>query len=74
MNCEEWYDKLYQILDQDLDASSLQELQVHMKNCRPCWDRFEFEKQLKERLQNSCCIETCTETLRIRIKALFEKY
>jgi len=74
MNCQEWYDKLYQILDRDLDKSVWQELEGHMKLCRSCWDRFEFEKDLKERIKNSCCKESCTESLRIRIKALFKKY
>ena len=45
MNCNEWFDRLYQILDRDLDETLWQDLQVHMKSCRACWDRFEFEKR-----------------------------
>ena len=74
MNCQEWYDKLYQILDHDLDKTVWRDLEAHMKLCRSCWDRFEFEKRLKDRIKSSCCQESCTETLRRRIKALFEKY
>ena len=74
MNCDEWFDRLYQLLDRDLDEKVWRDVEKHMKLCRSCWDRFEFEKRLKERLKNSCCEETCTETLRVRIKALFEKY
>ncbi len=73
MNCDQWFERLYQILDRDLDESAWRDLKNHMKNCHPCWDRFEFEKRLKERLQSSCCKESCTETIRLRIKALFKK-
>ena len=74
MNCDEWFDRLYQLLDRDRDDTVWRDVEKHMKECRPCWDRFEFEKHLKERLKNSCCKESCTETLRTRIKALFKKY
>ena len=57
MNCQEWYDKLYQILDRDLDQTVWQELEAHMKLCRSCWDRFEFEKDLKARVKKSCRME-----------------
>ena len=73
MNCDQWFDRLYQILDHDLDEATVRALREHMKNCRPCWDRFEFEKRLKERLNSSCCIESCAQSLRSRIKALFKK-
>jgi mycothiol system anti-sigma-R factor len=73
MNCDEWIERLYQILDRDMDANFGHDLEEHMKDCRACFDRFEFEKQLKARVKDSCCIESCTETLRIRIKALFRK-
>ena len=73
MNCDQWFERLYQILDRDMDESSYKDLKDHMKDCRSCWDRFEFEKRLKERLKTSCCKESCTETIRIRIKALFKK-
>jgi mycothiol system anti-sigma-R factor len=74
MNCDEWFDRLYQILDRDMDDVVWRDVESHMKNCRPCWDRYEFEVRLKAKVKKSCCIESCTESLRLRIKALFEKY
>jgi len=74
MNCDEWFERLYKILDRDVDEGVWREVEEHMKLCRPCWDRYEFEKRLKEKVKKSCCVESCTESLRIRIKALFEKY
>lgn len=73
MNCEEWFDRLYQILDKDLDEKVWQELEQHMHDCRPCLDRFEFEKRIQERLKQSCRQEVCSESIRIRIKTIIEK-
>ncbi len=74
MNCQEWYVKLYRILDRDVEETVWLEVEAHMKCCRPCWDRYEFEKRIKEQIKSSCCKETCTESLRKRIKAFLEKY
>jgi mycothiol system anti-sigma-R factor len=74
IDCKKWFDKLYRILDCDKDDTVWKDVEKHMKDCRPCWDRLEFEKRLKEKIKSSCCKESCTESLRTRIKALFEKY
>ncbi len=74
MNCNEWIAQLYLILDKEMEENVWQDVEAHMKLCRPCWDRFEFEMRLKERVKSSCCKESCTESLRLRIVALFEKY
>ena len=52
MNCEEWIERLYQILDRDMDNNFCHDLEEHMKFCRACLDRFEFEKELKSRVRN----------------------
>jgi len=36
MNCDEWFEKLYQILDADLSNKAVwKALQDHMKGCDP---------------------------------------
>lgn len=74
MNCEEWFDCLYQILDRDLDATVWTELEAHMKLCQPCLDRFALEKRIQERVKKCCQDEPCAETLRLRIKAIIQKF
>jgi mycothiol system anti-sigma-R factor len=73
LNCEESFEKLYQFIDNDLDGVSYTEVEIHLKLCRPCWDRFEFEKKLKARFKRSCC-EDLPDSLVVRIKTLLEKY
>jgi mycothiol system anti-sigma-R factor len=73
MNCKEALEKIYEFLDKDISVP-LSEIEKHLDWCRHCWDRFEFEKRLIERLKKSCHKEPCSETLRSRINALLEKY
>jgi mycothiol system anti-sigma-R factor len=73
VNCKEALQKIYEFLDKDSDLP-LKEIEKHLDCCRHCWDRFEFEKQLKELVHKSCCKETCSDTLKKRIESLIEKY
>jgi mycothiol system anti-sigma-R factor len=74
MNCSESFELLYRFIDGDMDGMTMQDVEIHLKLCRPCWDRFEFEKKLKERYKDSCHKEACSEALRLRIKTILEKY
>lgn len=73
VNCKEALDKIYEFLDRD-GSIPLSEIEKHLDCCRQCWDRFEFEKRLKERLKSSCHAETCPDALKRRIQDLLEKY
>lgn len=74
MNCEQWFERLYQFMDRDLDAIAWHEVEAHMKDCRPCYGRYELEVKIRDRLRISCQGEGCTEALRQKIKALLDKY
>ncbi len=73
MNCKEALEKIYEFLDKDANVP-LSAIEKHLDCCRHCWDRFEFEKRLIERVKQSCCKETCSDALRRRIESLLEKY
>lgn len=74
MNCEEWFEKLYHYLDKDLDQIQWKEVETHMHDCRPCFDRYDLEIKIRQRLKESCNNEGCTETLRLKIRAIIEKF
>ena len=73
MNCKEALEKIYEFLDRD-GSVSIVEIEVHLNRCRGCWDRFEFEKQLLARIKQSCCKETCSDTLKQRIQSIIDQY
>ena len=74
MNCNESFELLYRYIDRDCDGITIQEIEIHLKACRPCWDRYEFERLLIARVKESCHKETCADSLKKRIRALLEKY
>jgi len=73
MNCDQWFEKLYLYIDKDLDAISWNDVDAHMKQCRPCCNRYDLEVKLRTRLQKSCKFEVCTEALRVRIQTILKK-
>ena len=45
--CDESLKKLYQYLDSELDEKTAAEIRVHLEECEPCLDSFDFERRLK---------------------------
>ncbi len=50
INCEEALHRLFDYLDHELDETRRAEMEQHLKICRGCYSRAEFEKRLKGRL------------------------
>jgi mycothiol system anti-sigma-R factor len=51
IGCEEALKQLYQYLDQDLSKVKDREMHHHLSRCRSCYSRADFEKKIKDRLQ-----------------------
>jgi anti-sigma factor RsiW len=50
INCQEALQRLFDYLDHELDEARREEMEQHLKICRSCYSRSEFEKRLKLRL------------------------
>lgn len=50
INCQEALQRLFDYLDHELDAARREEMEQHLKICRACYSRAEFEKRLKLKL------------------------
>ena len=50
-DCKVVVKNLFEYLDKALDTIDCEELERHLELCRPCFDRVEFEKALRERLK-----------------------
>lgn len=50
INCEEALRRLFDYLDHELDETRRAEMEQHLKICRGCYSRAEFEKLLKLKL------------------------
>lgn len=67
MTCEEAVKKLYQYLDRELDHATAEQVDRHLELCKLCCDHLEFEKKMKELVQQSCFKEKAPSLLKDRI-------
>ncbi|MCO6413058.1 MAG: zf-HC2 domain-containing protein [Thiogranum sp.] len=70
IGCEEALKQLLEYLDQELGEQHSHEVDQHLSTCRSCYSRMEFEKRLKQRLQDAGRQEV-PDTLKDRINRLF---
>ena len=71
-DCEEAIHTLYHFLDGELTDERRYEIQVHLEECSPCLEAFDFEAELKLIVARKCR-DQVPETLRVRVlQALVE--
>jgi mycothiol system anti-sigma-R factor len=66
VNCGEVLERLYEFVDQELDASYWQKLQGHLNECAPCLQQVDVERLMKSMVARSCC-EKAPQELRQRV-------
>ena len=67
VDCEAVFAKLDLILDRELPASELEDMQSHLVACLPCADRAEFETKLR-RVVRERCVDEAPPALLARIR------
>jgi anti-sigma factor (TIGR02949 family) len=73
LSCEEVLKHLVVYLDRETDARTAAEIQRHLVQCRGCFSRAEFERQLKARVRAAGSRST-PERLRARIRKLVDEF
>lgn len=73
ISCEDVLKHLFAYLDRELDAHQHDEVERHLRHCRACYSRAEFEKRLKGKLQ-TLNQEQIPEALEQRVRKLLERY
>jgi mycothiol system anti-sigma-R factor len=74
MNCLQAIEQLWQYLDHELDGESSSQLESHLRQCRECFSKAEFERQLRAMLRRSCGGEQAPPRLRERLSKLLRMY
>jgi mycothiol system anti-sigma-R factor len=73
VDCNETIERLYWFLDGELTEERRIEIKVHLDECAPCLDAFDFESELRL-LIASRCKDHVPESLRRRVHdALIEE-
>lgn len=70
--CEEVARLLWQYMDRELDAATFERLQEHIRQCRDCGPRHEFEARLRTIIRQKCAGQPAPEPLRRRLLALLQ--
>lgn len=73
IGCEEALKHLLAYLDQEIGAVTHREVERHLKICRTCFSRAEFEQSLKTRLREAGR-GTVRASFEKRIKTLFGRF
>ena len=63
INCTESIRRLFKYIDGELPESGRHQVERHLATCRHCFDRYEFERLLKSRLNR---IRTASPTTQLR--------
>lgn len=73
IDCEEVVRQLLEYLDRELDEASIQAITEHLRHCRGCFSRAEFERQLRARVAETGEADV-PEGLRRRVRILMEGF
>jgi mycothiol system anti-sigma-R factor len=65
-NCDDALHELYEFLDGQLDDTRRSAIQHHLDDCPPCFEAFDFEKELRIVIARKCH-ETVPDHLKQRI-------
>jgi len=74
MNCDEAVEKLWQYLDRELDDRMVADVEHHLRECRECFSKAEFERRLRVLLRRSCGCERAPLQLRARLSQLLRMF
>jgi anti-sigma factor (TIGR02949 family) len=73
MGCEQALKRLVEFVDCELPESEHDSVERHLRICRNCCSRMEFERRLKERL-STLSTEDAPSTTRDRVRDLIKRF
>jgi mycothiol system anti-sigma-R factor len=66
-DCGEVLDRVYEYLDNELDAHAVGKIRQHLDECGPCLSEYDLDVVLKALVKRTCGGEAAPEELRSRI-------
>ena len=72
IDCEEALSRLFEFIDHELNPIHNHQMDEHMSRCRSCYSRLEFEKRLREHLQEAVQ-KKASDELQDKVKSLIKK-
>jgi mycothiol system anti-sigma-R factor len=66
-SCADFLDRIVYLLDNELDASEVAIVKVHLDECAPCFERYDVQRTIKMIVARSCT-ESAPDALREKVK------
>lgn len=73
IGCEEALKRLFELIDGELSDHERDDVERHLRTCRSCFSRMEFERRLKQRL-SALPADDVPATLRRRVHDLLKGF
>ena len=73
IRCEEVISHLLDYLDGEIDDEKRRQIDRHLQDCRGCFSRAEFERELKRRIKQ-LGTQKPPRSLQRRVKALIDQF
>lgn len=74
VGCEQALKHLVEFVDQELPDGEHDSVEQHLRICRNCCSRMEFERRLKERLSALSAEEVPSSSTRDRVRDLIKRF
>ena len=66
-DCEHVLERVYEFLDNEIDAASSDAIRRHLAMCEPCLDKFDVEEAVKSLVHRRCGGDVAPSHLRMKI-------
>jgi len=66
-DCEHVLERVYQFLDNEIDAATGDAIRQHLAMCEPCLERFDVEEAIKSLVHRRCGGDVAPTYLRAKI-------
>lgn len=72
-DCEKVVKQFFDYLDHELCSSDIEKLEKHLEQCRGCFDHVEFERRLRNHIQDST-LHKCPDRVKQKIEDIISKF
>jgi len=66
-DCVEFLDRIVYLIDNELDAADCAVVEVHLRECGPCLERYDLQRTVKALVARSCT-ESAPDALREKVR------
>jgi mycothiol system anti-sigma-R factor len=66
-DCTDYIERIVYLLDNELDMADCAVVELHLRECNPCLERYDVQKAMKALVARSCA-ESAPSALRDRIR------